>query len=88
MFSEIFYSIEGSGWVAKIDNKESPVLKANYLLRAIEIPAGKHIIEFVFNPAKKQYVPLEKAASGILLFGLIGVLLLEALGKKIKGVNA
>lgn len=88
VFSEVFYSIEGSGWVAKIDNKETSILKANYLLRSIEIPAGKHTIEFVFNPAKKQFVPLEKAASGILLFGLIGVLILEALGKKIKGVNA
>ena len=88
VFSEVFYSIEGSGWIATIDNKEASILKANYLLRAMEIPAGEHTIEFVFNPAKKQFVPLEKAASGILLFGLIGVLILEALGKKIKGVNA
>lgn len=37
-------------WKAYIDGEESPVLKGNYLFRAIEVPAGTHTVELKYEP--------------------------------------
>lgn len=47
VFSEVYYP---KGWVAKVDGKEVPIIAVDYVLRAIELPSGKHQIEFTFEP--------------------------------------
>ena len=37
-------------WRAEIDAAPAPLLKANVLFRAVEVPAGKHTVRFVFRP--------------------------------------
>ena len=48
VFSEVYYP---DGWNAYLDGKKVDYVKTNYVLRGMSVPAGKHIIKFVFEPA-------------------------------------
>ncbi len=72
VFSEIYYP---KGWSAFIDGKETPLLRANYVLRALKIPQGKHVVEFKFEP--KPYLIGNKvtlASSWLVVVLFIGCL--------------
>ena len=70
VFSEVYYPY---GWKAYIDGTPVEHFRVNYLLRALNVPAGTHEIRFEFRPDSviKGY-KVSLAFSGILYFILIG----------------
>jgi uncharacterized membrane protein YfhO len=38
------------GWTASVDGSPQPILRANYLFRAVRLPAGDHRVTFVYAP--------------------------------------
>jgi len=69
VFSEIYYP---KGWVSLIDGKEVTHVQADYVLRALVIPAGKHEIVFKFEPASYYTGNKVSLASSILLLLAMG----------------
>lgn len=47
VFSEVWYD---KGWNAYVDGEAQPIIRANYLLRALQLPEGSHQVEFKFEP--------------------------------------
>lgn len=71
VFSEMYYK---NGWNAYIDGQLTDHFPVDYVLRAMEIPGGKHTIEFKFEP---QVI---KTGSTITLASSIGMMLLLICG--------
>ena len=71
IFSEMYYE---NGWNVYINGERDSMLRANYVLRGLQIPAGKHTIEFKFEPK------VVKTGSTIALISSIGMLLLIGAG--------
>jgi hypothetical protein len=69
VFSEIYYD---KGWKMMIDGTEKPYFRADYLLRAAQIPAGEHKVEFVFHPASYYVGEDISMAGSVLLVLLLG----------------
>lgn len=68
VFSEVYYPEE---WVATIDGKVVDILRANYILRAINVPAGEHEIRMEFIPIYKNKGDKIGLIFNIILFSLI-----------------
>lgn len=69
VFSEIYYD---KGWKMLLDGKEQPYFRADYVLRAAQIPVGNHKIEFVFHPASYYTGETISLAGSILLVLALG----------------
>lgn len=70
VFSEIFYD---KGWNAYIDGQPAEYVKVNYILRGMAIPAGKHTIEFKFEPRAVAVSKTVTTVSTIMLLVILGV---------------
>ncbi len=66
VFSEIYYD---KGWNAYIDGQLTPHFRCDYVLRGMIIPAGKHTIEFKFEPQVVKTGETIALYSSILLYG-------------------
>jgi hypothetical protein len=47
VFSQIWYT---KGWNAYLNGEKVPLIRANYILRALKMPAGEHTVEMKFEP--------------------------------------
>jgi hypothetical protein len=72
VFSEIYYP---EGWTATIDGQPTKFVRANYVLRGMEVPKGKHKIIFTFQSSAYQIGSWLTLISCIVVFVLsIGVI--------------
>ncbi|PKP11401.1 MAG: hypothetical protein CVU09_03795 [Bacteroidetes bacterium HGW-Bacteroidetes-4] len=75
VFSEIYYP---KGWHAFIDGIPADYLRANYVLRAMVIPKGEHLIEWRFEPASyKIGKNVSYASSALLMLLILGFIVSE-----------
>lgn len=79
VFSEIYYN---RGWNAYIDGKKAAYTKVNYVLRGISIPAGRHSIEFKFEPSAYYLGNSITTYSVIIIIILFAVYLFSLFRKK------
>lgn len=85
VFSEIYYP---KGWTASVDGQESEHVNANYVLRGMNVPAGRHTIMFEFKP--NVYYTGEKialAGSVLVLLAAAGCLLAAGKGKRMDNLG-
>lgn len=77
VFSEIYYP---DGWHVTIDGQPSQLGRADYILRTMYIPAGKHTIEMRFDP--KSLHVTEGIAYGALILLVLGVIVIVWIARK------
>ena len=72
VFSEIYYD---KGWTARIDGKEAPYFRADYVLRAMRLPAGEHTVEWSFRAPRWALTEgITGICSGVILLGALAAL--------------
>ena len=76
VFSEIYYPY---GWKAYIDDVPAEHFRANYTLRAMNVPAGSHHIRFEFRPDSVRRGNALSLACIILMFGAMAAFAITGL---------
>jgi hypothetical protein len=68
VFSEVYYQ---PGWKVKIDGQEASHFRADWILRAMRIPAGEHTIVFEFLPDRYIAAAYVSSFSSLLILLLL-----------------
>ncbi|MBD1398621.1 YfhO family protein [Pontibacter sp. JH31] len=79
VFSEVYYA---DGWQAYLNGQPVEHIRANYILRAMPVPAGKHTIEFRFEPKSYTIGNTVSLVSSILLLLVLGGAIFYSIRKK------
>jgi hypothetical protein len=61
VLSDLYYP----GWRAEVDGRPAPILRANYLMRAVAVPAGRHTVGFLYEPASFKAGMAASLAGGL-----------------------
>lgn len=77
--SEIYYP---AGWKAFVDEEEAPIHRANYFLRAVPVPEGRHTVTMRFDPPTERLSFWISALSTLLVYGGIVALAGMAFAKR------
>jgi len=67
--NELYYP---AGWEAMVDGQAVPILQANYLLRAVPVPAGQHTVVMRFEPRSHSWGVRIAAVATLLVYGGMG----------------
>lgn len=70
--SEVYYP---AGWTATLDDQDVPIYRANYLLRAVPVPAGRHTLTMRFEPRSHTLGLWIAGGTTALVYGLTALLL-------------
>ena len=79
VFSEVHYP---EGWQLTIDGEPADLLRVNYALRGMVVPAGEHTVEMAFElPSVQSARTVASLGSGLLLLFVLGTLAMAFVGR-------